>query len=360
MNKTAIAIAISLIGYTSVAQSMPKDHIWYSGAKLSWSRYHDTLYYGNNYENNDGPTLKSQLGAGAFLGYKTKHRYLDFELGYDWLGRMAYKGDDVNGAFKAQGVQLTTKLNYPINSKLGVYTRLGGMVWRADSTQSNLDYNRITNHDTGISPLAAVGIEYALNKHWSTRLDYQWVSDIGDINTVGTQPDNGSLTIGISYHFSNDEEKNPIITPASIPVVKNSTAIASVKPKHFNSRSDILFKFNNTTLSMKGKQTLEKVYNQFKTMDSKNVHIMIVGFSDRIGSKIYNQKLSKKRSQSVVNYLISKGVPYKNISSSSQGKINPVTGHICDNIKSRNVLIKCLAPDRRVEINMQGVKNVVT
>lgn len=38
--------------------------------------------------------------------------YLGFEMGYDWLGRMAYKGSVDNGAFKAQGVQLTAKLGY--------------------------------------------------------------------------------------------------------------------------------------------------------------------------------------------------------------------------------------------------------
>ncbi len=46
----------------------------------------------------------------------------------------AYKGSYNNGAFKAQGIQLTTKLSYPVMDDLDVYTRLGGMVWRADST----------------------------------------------------------------------------------------------------------------------------------------------------------------------------------------------------------------------------------
>ena len=53
-------------------------------------------------------------------------------MGYDWLGRMPYKGSDVNGAFKAQGVQLTAKLGYPIADDVDLYTRLGGMVWRAE------------------------------------------------------------------------------------------------------------------------------------------------------------------------------------------------------------------------------------
>jgi OOP family OmpA-OmpF porin len=128
MKKTAIAIAVALAGFATVAQAAPKDNTWYAGGKLGWSQFHDTGWY-NSKLNNDGPTHESQLGAGAFGGYQV-NPYVGFEMGYDWLGRMPYKGDTVNGAFKAQGVQLTAKLGYPVTDDLDVYTRLGGMVWR--------------------------------------------------------------------------------------------------------------------------------------------------------------------------------------------------------------------------------------
>ncbi|STE87143.1 outer membrane protein A [Escherichia coli] len=127
MKKTAIAIAVALAGFATVAQAAPKDNTWYTGAKLGWSQYHDTGFIPNN-----GPTHENQLGAGAFGGYQV-NPYVGFEMGYDWLGRMPYKGDNINGAYKAQGVQLTAKLGYPITDDLDVYTRLGGMVWRADT-----------------------------------------------------------------------------------------------------------------------------------------------------------------------------------------------------------------------------------
>lgn len=131
MKKTAIAIAVALAGFATVAQAAPKDNTWYTGAKLGWSQYHDTGFIPNN-----GPTHENQLGAGAFGGYQV-NPYVGFEMGYDWLGRMPYKGDNINGAYKAQGVQLTAKLGYPITDDLDIYTRLGGMVWRAD-TKANV------------------------------------------------------------------------------------------------------------------------------------------------------------------------------------------------------------------------------
>lgn len=37
MKKTAIAIAVALAGFATVAQAAPKDNTWYAGGKLGWS-----------------------------------------------------------------------------------------------------------------------------------------------------------------------------------------------------------------------------------------------------------------------------------------------------------------------------------
>ncbi|WP_313686987.1 porin OmpA [Pantoea sp.] len=351
MKKTAIAIAVALAGFATVAQAAPKDNTWYTGAKLGWSQYHDKGYYGNGYVNNDGPTHQDQLGAGAFLGYQA-NPYLGFELGYDWLGRMPYKGNNINGAFKAQGVQLAAKLSYPITDDLDVYTRLGGMVWRADSTQNNNGV-RISDHDTGVSPLAAVGVEYALTQNWAARLDYQWVNNIGDAGTVGARPDNSMLSVGVSYRFGQDEAAAPVVAPAPAPA-------PVVETKRFTLKSDVLFNFNKATLKPEGQQALDQLYSQLSSLDPKDGSVVVLGFTDRIGSEQYNQKLSEKRAQSVVDYLVSKGIPSNKISARGMGKSNPVTGNTCDSVKGRNALIDCLAPDRRVEIDVKGIKDVVT
>ena len=353
MKKTAIALAVALAGFATVAQAAPKDNTWYTGAKLGWSQYHDTGFYGNGYQNGigNGPTHKDQLGAGAFLGYQA-NQYLGFELGYDWLGRMPYKGSVNNGAFKAQGVQLAAKLSYPIADDLDIYTRLGGMVWRADSKANYGNGTRLSDHDTGVSPLAAVGVEYALTKNWATRLDYQFVSNIGDAGTVGARPDNTMLSLGVSYRFGQDDVVAPVApAPAPAPVVET---------KRFTLKSDVLFNFNKATLKPEGQQALDQMYSQLSNLDPKDGSVVVLGFTDRIGSDAYNQGLSEKRAQSVVDYLVSKGIPASKISARGMGESNPVTGNTCDNVKARAALIDCLGPDRRVEIEVKGYKDVVT
>ncbi|OCA54181.1 porin OmpA [Photorhabdus namnaonensis] len=360
MKKTAIAIAVAVAAFTTATQAAPKDNTWYTGGKLGWSQYHDVNFYGNGYTSaiGNGPTHKNQLGAGAFLGYQA-NPYLGFEIGYDWLGRMSYKGSVNNGAFKAHGFQLATKLSYPIMDDLDIYTRLGGMVWRADSKANYGATNtHLKNHDTGVSPLAAIGVEYAITKDWATRLDYQWVNNIGDASSVGARPDNGLLSVGVSYRFGQDEAAAPVVAPAPV-VVPTPAPAPIVENKRFTLRSDVLFEFASSELKTEGKHSLDQLYTELANIDPNQGKVLVLGYTDRIGKDVYNQKLSQKRAQSVVDYLVSKGIPASSISAEGHGKANPVTGSTCDKIRKPN-LINCLAPDRRVEIEIQGIKEVVT
>jgi OmpA-OmpF porin, OOP family len=82
------------------------------------------------------------------------------------------------------------------------------------------------------------------------------------------------------------------------------------------------------------------------TTDIPNV--TIVGYTDRLGSKQYNQKLSEQRANSVKAYLVGKGVAGSRLTAVGKGESDPVVE--CRDAKKRPDLIKCLEPNRRVEI----------
>ncbi|EKT62054.1 porin OmpA [Providencia burhodogranariea] len=353
MKKTAIAVAVAVAAFATVAQAAPKDNTWYTGAKLGWSHYEDTKFTPfDNGTSVGNSTDRDTLGAGAYAGYQY-NEYMGFELGYDWFGKMKYKGAGNSGDLKSMGVSLTTKLSYPIMDDLDVYTRLGGMVWRTDVKAHNDNLGKIKENDTGVSPVYALGVEYAITPNWATRLDYQWVSNIGDKDNLGVRPDNGMLSVGLAYRFN--QEVAPVVEPAPVvapaPVVEN---------KRFTLRSDVLFNFNKATLKPEGQQALNELYTELSSIDPTQGRVLVVGFTDRIGSQNYNLPLSQKRAQSVVDYLVSKGVPASAIAAEGRGKEDPVTGNKCDDVKGRAALIECLAPDRRVEIEIQGTTEVVT
>ncbi|KFC95877.1 outer membrane protein A [Leminorella grimontii ATCC 33999 = DSM 5078] len=310
---------------------------------MGWSYYHDTGFY-NKYASG-ADTHPHQLGAGAYVGYQA-NQYLGFEFGYDWLGRMTYRGDD-SAAYKAQGIQLSAKLSYPIMNDLDIYTRLGAMGWRGDVTAHPAAGGTYKDHETGVSPLAAVGVEYAITPSLATRLDYQWVNNIGDADSVGTRPDNGMLSLGLAYRFGQTKPAPAVALPV-------------VQTKRFTLKSDVLFAFNKASLKAEGQQALDQLYGELSALKPQDGSLVVIGHTDRIGSEAYNQKLSEKRAQTVVDYLVSKGIPADKISARGEGKSNPVTGSTCDGMKRGAALIDCLAPDRRVEIEVTGAKDVVT
>ena len=265
-------------------------------------------------------------------------------MGYDYLNKLKTN----NGDMRTQGIQLSGKFSYPVMQDLDLYTRLGAMGYRADMKGSAQEqFNR---HETGVRALAAVGAEYAFNDNWAGRLEYQYTNKLGNSNQVGASADNGLLTFGVSYRFGQTVEAAPAPVPAPAP---------EIETKRFTLTSDVLFNFGKATLKPEGQQALQKMYAEIQNMGLKDKTAVIIGYTDRIGSDAFNMKLSQERAQSVASYLESLGAPANMLTVEGRGKADPVTGNKCDGIKNRNALISCLAPDRRVEIEVQGVKEQV-
>jgi len=110
---------------------------------------------------------------------------------------------------------------------------------------------------------------------------------------------------------------------------------------------DALFGFNSASLTDDGRESLGK-FMQEVLIASQVQDILVVGYSDRIGSSRANLKLSTERAESVRDYLVQGGVPAAAIHSEGKGSDKPVVK--CTN-RDRTALIACLSPNRRVELS---------
>jgi OOP family OmpA-OmpF porin len=119
--------------------------------------------------------------------------------------------------------------------------------------------------------------------------------------------------------------------------------------------SDVLFEFDKAALRPAGREKLDELADRIK--DAKVESILAVGHADRIGSEQYNEKLSAERAQTVRQYLAQKGVEEQRVRSEGRGESQPVTGEQCKGMKGSK-LISCLEPDRRVEIEVRGTREV--
>lgn len=116
-------------------------------------------------------------------------------------------------------------------------------------------------------------------------------------------------------------------------------------------QADTLFDFDKAVLKPAGKQQLDDLASKIGAL---NLEVVVAtGYTDRIGSDAYNNRLSLRRAQAVKAYLVSKGIESNRIYTEGKGKRDPVTGGKCQQ-KNRKQLIACLAPDRRVEVEVVG------
>ena len=78
--------------------------------------------------------------------------------------------------------------------------------------------------------------------------------------------------------------------------------------------------------------------------------LTVTGHADRLGSAARNQTLSELRAQAVAAYLVAKGMPQAR--ASGAGTTLPVKA--CGEVRKQAELVACLAPNRRVVIEVRG------
>lgn len=338
--KKSLRVLLSLAGLATLplAHAANVDEPGYFGAKVGWSDFYNQdlasdLTNGNIHN-------KDRVGGGVYGGYQFND-WFALEGGYDYLDKVDVDyGLNQNAKIKFQGVQLSGKFSTPLTEALDVYARLGVMGYRASG---------LGDSHNGAAPLAALGVDYALNKNWSTRFEYQYTSRLGKTEDNGIRTDNGLLSLGVAYHFGG--------APAPVPVavVTPPPAPAPVQLMEFALKGDTLFAFNKANLNDAGVAELSTIAQQIKQARPQEAAINIAGYTDRIGSDAYNMKLSKERAATVADFLVQQGIPAGIITAEGFGKADPVTGNQCDNVKPRAELIKCLQPDRRVIIRVKGM-----
>jgi OmpA-OmpF porin, OOP family len=142
----------------------------------------------------------------------------------------------------------------------------------------------------------------------------------------------------------------PAPAPAPKPVAKPE---APKKPAVLTVTSTELFEFNNATLTPQARAKLDQeVVARAKDFSSISL-VHIDGHADRLGSHPYNQRLSEKRAEAVQAYLVSKGFDASKMETLGSGKTNAVKS--CPDQRDRKALIECLAPNRRVVVEVKGM-----
>jgi len=123
--------------------------------------------------------------------------------------------------------------------------------------------------------------------------------------------------------------------------------VANLDDYKLQTTTTVPFKFNSYILSNDAKAELDKLADNVKS--DKRFFIAVEGFTDRAGTTQYNEELSRKRADAVVNYLVAKhDVPIYRIHMIGLGKEKPVDegrGRAA-NAKNRRVEVRVFTADQ--------------
>lgn len=157
------------------------------------------------------------------------------------------------------------------------------------------------------------------------------VGDDGTNTKLKTKKDGSfrlSLNKGVKYvllgncrgYLNQKEEAQTIGLEDSKTFPINFTLASLSKPVGLD---NIFFEFGKATLTPESSTALDKLVKILE--DNPNITIEIGAHTDRVGSEEGNLQLSGKRAQSVVDYLIKKGIEAERLTAKGYGKSQPVT-----------------------------------
>ncbi|KAF1026043.1 MAG: Outer membrane protein A [Acinetobacter bereziniae] len=154
-----------------------------------------------------------------------------------------------------------------------------------------------------------------------------------------------------SFYWNPIHPKDAVCPPPSKPIEEPKE---KVSVKRYTLGADALFVFDKKDLqglNPKGKHDLDTLLLELKKFREIN-SIRIFGYTDILGSHEYNQKLSKDRAELIKEYFTFNGVNNGLLAAMGKGPENPVVQ--CSSNLARAELIACLAPNRRVVIEVDG------
>ena len=148
----------------------------------------------------------------------------------------------------------------------------------------------------------------------------------------------GALLCGLLGHYLWDPEVvPPTYTPPPLPPVATPTPLPIKKRIVLRG---VHFDFDKSEIRADSRPVLDEAVDVLK--ENPNVRISVEGYTDSIGTELYNEKLSVRRAEAVFRYLVNHGVAPERMEVIGYGESHPVADNDTESGRAQN---------RRVELH---------
>jgi OOP family OmpA-OmpF porin len=342
----AIAAALMSASFAASAQDTLLNQNWYVGPQVgvirpdgAWGIDKDDAAYGLKLGKALNEKWDLQLNATYGSAKENGGRYSQKILGADALYMFTRKSVR---PFLLVGAGAERDVSVSLNG-LGEVQRTSPFVAVGLGLQSNITERLFLQADLRNVHGFIRGNEFnnskSNNKYLMFSLNY----------LLGPAPQPAPAPAPVAPVAAPEPAPAPVVTPVAPPP-------PAPKFEKVTMAANELFAFDSATLAPE-QPKLDDMANLLNNDTSVN-NVVIVGHTDRLGSDKYNQKLSERRAEAVKAYLVSKGVSASRLTAQGKGKTQPVVQ--CNDKKQKRAdLIKCLEPNRRVEIDQVTVERRV-
>lgn len=303
----------------------------------------------------------------ALIGYDFNRilavEFSHFDLGAFEFNSALVPSQNLRGRANVEGFGLDLVATIPMTDKLSGLAR-GGLT-RTSVTQSFSAFPRSPTGFSNRTPRenkvkVGVGLEYDFSDALSARAEYEHYRLPS--NQI-TRHKANFASVGLVYRFGRTAAPAPVEptpaptqTPAPAPAqTPEPTPPPAPEPVSVTLESNALFDFDTSGVSAAGRQELDALLRQIDDLDYEAV--IVVGHTDRIGSREYNLDLSERRAEAVRDYLVEGGIPENRITARGVGNDESLLETSdCRGLGSNAATIECLAPDRRVVVEIDGTR----
>lgn len=138
-----------------------------------------------------------------------------------------------------------------------------------------------------------------------------------------------------------DEQGCPLPPPPACESGAEGVSLGGCQPGQTVVLHGVNFEFDKATLTVNARTILDQVASALA--DAPQIRVEVAGHTDARGSDAYNQKLSERRAQNVVDYLVGKGIAPERLQAAGYGESAPVADNETDEGRELN---------RRVELRI--------
>jgi len=379
--------------------AMADDVGWYVGGNIGQSRAKiddvriTSSLLGGKFTTTSIIDDNHDTGYKLFGGYQFNKNF-SVEAGYFDLGQFGYTATvttplpatpgTLTGQIRLKGINIDAVGILPITENFSAFGRVGLNYAQARDSFTGTGSVTVLNptpnkNDTNLKLGLGIGYDFTKSLGMRAEVERYRIND-----AVGNRGDIDVISLGLIYRFGVKKPAPaplaaapayvaPAPTPLPAPVLVSKEVVAKLPPPppapvpaprkvtfSADSSADSLFGFDKFAVSPAGKQAIDKFVADLRGATFSV--ITVTGHTDRIGSHAYNQKLSERRAESVKAYLVeSAGIPSDRITAKGAGESEPMTkpGE-CKNNKGHKTtkeLIACLAPDRRVDVEVVATRS---